>query len=283
MSILHLVGHDGSARGDDALALARALAPQGDVRRIVVHVIELQSPDLTPSDGFLDTLHDAVEARLAPLVASLRPEEELRLIEAPSVAHGLHELAEREHAALVVVGPSHHGRVGLAVLGTVADRLLHGSPCPVARASTGFAAGTRTIDRVLLAYDGSAEAQGALAFAADAARGVGALVDVITVQTPSSHSEYAGTGGLPPALDVEPGRRAAELAALAANGLGHDIVNVMLTPLWPTGEAIVSASGEADLVVCGSRAYGPVRRVLLGSTGHHLLHHATCSVVIVPR
>ncbi len=283
MSTMHLVGHDASTRGDDALALARALAPQGDVQRIVVHVTEELASDLAPSGDYVRRRRTEIEKQLEPLRISLRPGEELRLVEASSDAQGLHELAEQERAALVVVGSSHRGRVGLAVLGTVADRLLHGSPCPLARAGAGFAAGTRKIDRVLLAFDGSTEAQGALAFADGAARAAGARVDVITVQTPSPSFQYAGTAGLAPAVDAEPARRAAELAASAAEGFSHDTVGVVLTPLAPVGAAIVEASGEEDLVVCGSRAYGPLRRVLLGSTGFHVLHHARCSVVIVPR
>jgi nucleotide-binding universal stress UspA family protein len=35
--------------------------------------------------------------------------------------------------------------------------------------------------------------------------------------------------------------------------------------------------------VVGSRRWGPVARLLLGSTGEALLHDARCSALIVPR
>jgi len=38
-----------------------------------------------------------------------------------------------------------------------------------------------------------------------------------------------------------------------------------------------------DLVVCGSRGYGPVRRVLAGSTSRRLLGAARQPVIVVPR
>ena len=40
---------------------------------------------------------------------------------------------------------------------------------------------------------------------------------------------------------------------------------------------------EVDLLVCGSRGYGPVRRVLLGGVLRKLIRRAACPVVVVPR
>ena len=38
-----------------------------------------------------------------------------------------------------------------------------------------------------------------------------------------------------------------------------------------------------DLLVVGSRGYGPLRRVLLGSVSSELMHSAPCPVMVVPR
>ena len=40
---------------------------------------------------------------------------------------------------------------------------------------------------------------------------------------------------------------------------------------------------EFDLLVCGSRGYGPMRRVLLGGVSRKLIRRAACPVVVVPR
>jgi nucleotide-binding universal stress UspA family protein len=40
---------------------------------------------------------------------------------------------------------------------------------------------------------------------------------------------------------------------------------------------------DTDLLVCGSRGYGPARRVLLGGVSSRLLKHARVPVMIVPR
>lgn len=49
------------------------------------------------------------------------------------------------------------------------------------------------------------------------------------------------------------------------------------------GKMLADLSAYADLVVVGSRGYGGVRSILLGSVSNHVVHHANCPVVVVPR
>jgi nucleotide-binding universal stress UspA family protein len=38
-----------------------------------------------------------------------------------------------------------------------------------------------------------------------------------------------------------------------------------------------------DLLVCGSRGYGPLRAVLLGSVSRRITAEARCPVIVIPR
>ena len=40
---------------------------------------------------------------------------------------------------------------------------------------------------------------------------------------------------------------------------------------------------DVDLLVLGSRAYGPIRRALAGSVSSAVVHHAPCPVLVMPR
>jgi nucleotide-binding universal stress UspA family protein len=47
-------------------------------------------------------------------------------------------------------------------------------------------------------------------------------------------------------------------------------------------DALAAASDDLDLLVCGSRGYGPVRTLLLGGTSHALVRKAACPVLVIP-
>ena len=49
------------------------------------------------------------------------------------------------------------------------------------------------------------------------------------------------------------------------------------------GRSSPSRSADLDLLVVGARAYGPVRRLLLGSTSTKLARHAACPLLVAPR
>ncbi|WP_067461207.1 universal stress protein [Actinomadura macra] len=48
-------------------------------------------------------------------------------------------------------------------------------------------------------------------------------------------------------------------------------------------EALFEAADEADLVVVGTRGTGPVAPLALGATSDALLHHAPCTVAVIPQ
>jgi nucleotide-binding universal stress UspA family protein len=58
------------------------------------------------------------------------------------------------------------------------------------------------------------------------------------------------------------------------------LVSVMRSP----AQVFLPVVGrDADLLVCGSRAYGRLRRVLLGGVSSRLLRRAALPLVVVPR
>jgi nucleotide-binding universal stress UspA family protein len=58
--------------------------------------------------------------------------------------------------------------------------------------------------------------------------------------------------------------------------------DVELVPGRPE-QALAESSREVDLLVCGSRGYGPVRTVLLGGVSTSLAHRSAAPLIVVPR
>jgi nucleotide-binding universal stress UspA family protein len=207
-----------------------------------------------------------------------------RVVEGLSPARVLHALSEEEHAAIVVIGSTHRGAIGRVVPGTVAERLLSGAASPVAVAPVGYAESTDPLElRVVgVAYDGSDEAHNALQGAAALARAAGARLRVITVFQRIAFGALSSPGGV--TLESVNDRLGAEMKeqldeAVAAHGDGAEGV-------FATGDAaevLAAQSEELDLMVAGSRGYGPIGAVLLGGTTHRLLMSAACPLVVIPR
>lgn len=196
-----------------------------------------------------------------------------------SPARALHELAVREGAQLLVIGSSDRGPAGRVAPSAVTDRLLHGAPCPVAVAPAGF--GASELPLIGVAFTDTPDGHAALAFADVLAAAATARLRVLTVAPPASPL-VAGTMD---ALAVDTVQRAGEESARRALELGTGAASVTTEGALLAGnpaQALAGASEDLDLLVCGSRGYGPLRTVLLGGTSHALVRRAACPVVVVP-
>ena len=134
-----IVGVDQSEGSNDAITLASSLATITGAQLMLVNVFPYDTrPSRALNAQFEAYLrHDSNEL-LERLSGDLDVPVETRAIPNHSPAHGLHELAEQEDAALIVVGSTHTGRAGRVLPGSTAERLLHGAPCPVAVAPKGY-------------------------------------------------------------------------------------------------------------------------------------------------
>jgi nucleotide-binding universal stress UspA family protein len=201
-----------------------------------------------------------------------------RVLLAGAPAQALHELAEEEEASLIVVGATHHGAIGRAVTGSVGSKLLHGAPCPVLVVPGDVTPGR--FRRIVVAYDEGAQADAALREAERLARLSGARLEVVAVNEPHV---YAG-----PAMvasteldDVLRDELAVRVQQRAGAITGVDVH--VRTVIGSAPLVLTDAAQGADLLVAGSRGYGPLHSVLVGSVSRHLVDHAACPVLVVPR
>ena len=131
-------------------------------------------------------------------------------------------------------------------------------------------------------YDGSPESDAAVAWAARLADSAGGTVRVLSVaEAPQGFSPSISYGINWVAMKPEREEHAKRLVADAVAQLGEGAVGEAVVGM--AGEELVQLSREVDMLVVGSRGYGPVRRTLLGSTSDRLVHDAACPVVVVPR
>ena len=277
-----LIGVDATARSEDAIAFGRQLARATSADLIVASTVPRSAERGSPAH---DDAHATVR-RMSGLLAGVQPERiHTAVIAARSPAQGLHELADADSDAVLVVGSTHTGHLGRVRPGSTGERLLAGAPCPVAVVPYGFRTQRNApIRRIGVAYDGSAEAKNALGAGVAATRALGAELDVITVIPSDVYSAPALMGG--PSVIV--------VAGDVATDIRHDLdetVAALPGDLQTKGvvlegrpwRALAEASDDLDLLFVGSRGYGPLRAVILGGTSGPLLREAHCPVVALPR
>jgi nucleotide-binding universal stress UspA family protein len=274
-----IVAFDGSPRSQDALALAQRVREPDSGELTLACVI-----DETPWHRAPEAVHEEVASMLADARASIPAGIPVRLRSpvAHSAARGLTELAEAEHADLIVVGSSRRGPAGRISLERTAGRLLQGAPCAVAMPPADARGGDR-FRHIGIAYDGSREAESALTAGYAIAASTGAAVTLLYA-LPATE-----IGGVPANAASERAGRKARLEAQdrldAAAAAAPGGVNPRTELLYgPPAHVIADAcDGIVDLLVTGSRGYGPVQRALIGSVSEVLIERAHHPVLVLPR
>lgn len=274
-----LVGFDGSEGGRDALELTRALGVATGADALVVTVIPYG-----PLPVEFSELESDAAAQAEPLLEEAREhleglDVETRGFGGGSPAGVITDLAEREAADLVAVGSPHRGVIGRALIGSVARGLLHGAPCPVVVAPRGYAEQRRGPFRLIgVAYDGTPEARAALHRAQELAEATGAAIRVLTAIAPPV--ALPGVVGYTPVNPPEPDRVLEE--GVKAAGTAIRVEGLCIE--GPPADTLAQACADGiDLLVTGSRGYGPVMRVLAGSVSTQLISKAPCPVLVQPR
>jgi nucleotide-binding universal stress UspA family protein len=137
---------------------------------------------------------------------------------------------------------------------------------------------------ILLAIDGSPDADRALGDAIDLAECANALLTIFSAVPSPPPFTYATPGAAALSDVYEKAREETEAIVREALARVPDSVGVKTVvtddPVKPALIAQIE-EGRHDLVVMGSRGRGAVRSALLGSVSHHVLHHGGVAVLIV--
>jgi nucleotide-binding universal stress UspA family protein len=286
-----LVGYDPHARDAAPVHFAAAAARFTGAPLVVAAVYaDLGGLQTLSSPADIDAElagepHEALD-HLKRTLRAAGTKADCRAVPGRSTARALHDTAEELDAALLVVGSSSHGHHGRLHRGSTGEKLLHGAPCAVTVVPVGWeeGGGLKTIGA---AYVPTPEGREALDGAIVLARGSGALVRVLSAAKPHGYQQTEGGGSMrEPTTFTEVGSALRAHAEDAVEGATADAGDVRIesdVSVQDPGDFLVAASRQVDLLVCGSRGYGPKRAVLLGGVSRRLTTEAHCPVLVLTR
>jgi nucleotide-binding universal stress UspA family protein len=265
------------------VSLAHAISSATGARLVLVGVHH--HPPLPFPDSYAGQ-REALEHELRTVRDELAPDALIHLEADLSPAHALRRVAAAENADLLVVGSRHRRRLQRIVESDQALQVLHGASCAVAVAPDPVAARPE-LHRIGVGIDATPESALALVLARELALRTGAHLSLYAV-VEQSIAGWVGLSPMPSYADAlaelfEDQRAAAQdLLALRVEACGGVAADGDVIVGQPAGELIL-ASESLDLLVLGSRRWGPVRRLALGSTSERVIRHAACPVLVPPR
>lgn len=268
-----IVPLDGSHNSENAVTAAKTLAAFYGARIVLIHVVD---PDDVPSGTDFANARDVFGTYAAELA------------EREGLANASSHTAEgkpaatilryaREHQASVIVLAS-HGRGGFQTMfvGSVADKVARGADCPVMLVPAEREATVR--GPVLIAVDGSDDAETALEAGRALAKHLGAEVALVSAyrMPPPVGVEFSYYS---PSM-VESFREATETylqKTCQGDEKGYAVQG-------PPAQAIVEAADSIDagVVVMTSSGKGLAARLTLGSTTSRVMHSLHRPLLILP-
>jgi nucleotide-binding universal stress UspA family protein len=276
-----VAGYAGDQAGRDSLRLAASLSALFGSELTIVFPYQ---PLFSSVSG--DIAEQRVREDVAALTASVEGLRAPIYHWTPSSwpIHGLHELARFQQAQLIVFGSAREGLTGHLHI-SLMERMVHGAPCAVAVAPAHYADGApRAFSRVGVGFSDTEEGLSALRLARELAARAGGALDVIAgAGLEPALASYALSSPALPEVERQIYEETEASLECATEELGDEVPTRRETISGDPASVLIGRSGELDILVLGSRAYGPVRHVALGSVSARVMREAHCPVLVVPR
>jgi nucleotide-binding universal stress UspA family protein len=276
-----VAGYAGDQAGKDAVRLAASLAVLFGSDLTIVFPYQ---PLLASVSG--DVAEERVRQEVAVLMAGIEGFKAPAYHWTPSSwpIHGLHEMARDEDADLIVFGSAREGLADHLHV-SLMERMVHAAPCAVAVAPAHYADGPPAqFLRVGVGFSSSEEGMCALRLAKElAAHAGGRLYVIAAAGLEPALARYASSSPALPEVERQIYEETKATLDRATQELGDERLLQRETIRGDPPSVLIERSSELDILMLGSRAYGPLRHVLMGSVSARVMREARCPVVVVPR
>jgi nucleotide-binding universal stress UspA family protein len=291
-----LVATDFSPTASAALQWALELARAHRARVVLVHALAppippAASPDfVTLPPDFQDQYRDLALRRLATDVEAARTKgvEVSSDLDIGPASPLVIELATKHGADVIVIGT--RGMTGFRhlLLGSTAERVVHGAAVPVLTVHPGDADKHRRIKTIVVPTDFSDDATLAIRTAERVFGPEDRDSKLVLVHAYHLPVEFTALGAVPmaPRLFADAAEQARERLEQTAKPLretGLRVETVAQEGYPPLVIEEAAREANADLITMGTHGRSGLRHLLLGSTAERVVQHAPCPVLTIRR
>ncbi len=276
-----VVGYAGDQAGRDAVRLAAGLAALLGSEMTVVFPYH---PLLASVSG--DAAEKQVREEVTALTAGIEglASPTYHWTSSSWPIHGLHEMALHGEAELIVLGSA---RAGMAdhLHVSLMERMVHGAPCAVAVAPPHYAEDPPArFLRVGVGFSTAEEGISTLRLARQLAARAGGRLEVIAgAGLEPALAGYAFSSPALPEVERQIYEETKATLERATEDLDDEVPVQRETIRGDPAEVLIERTRELDILMLGSRAYGPLRHALMGSVSARVIRNAHCPVLVVPR
>lgn len=293
-----IVPLDGSQLAEQVLPYGTALARYNDTELLLLRAIPMPREPVPLASGGMLTVDEQLEILRTDAEEYLR--ERAERLDGVDIAVATHvvvgtpadmiaETADSRDAGCVVIAT--HGRSGLSrwALGSVADRVLHLTQCPliIMRPREIHDIDVRTVPalrRILVPLDGSSLAEEALPYAANLARSGQSELYVFRVITLPASGLAGLEAGVIESAYWETAREEADdyLQRVAADLVAEGVQTEYSIGTEPIAEEILSFAerNDIDLIVMTTHAREGLSRIILGSVTDRIIRAGQVPVFV---
>ena len=298
-----LVAIDGSQMADDALSLASQIAKKYSAPVDLVHINTMPSELVDKaSSGFVfhpltsESDKSAIEkkelARAVVLADEAMLLERKKSLERSGIeCKEISVSSDTSNAASEIVRVSGEGKYDLIalgsrgmggaksfLLGSVSKSVVSNSKCSVLVSKIK----SDSVQRILLAYDGSESSNRALAFVTDIAKKFNSTVRLISVISSQMISSEFVVSSAVDRLDEEMRQYANEaVSELKASGVIVEDPKIVGASDISYAIKQEAEAGYYDMIALGNRGWGKVKSFFLGSVASGVLDSAKTNVLVV--
>lgn len=278
-----------------AVRLARKL--DAELRLVRVETAPVAVEPIPGKNPLTITENDWREARLdrlrklEALGAQCRALGEIRVVtalEGGIVNHTLADYAKRNNVDLIIMSSHLRGGIDRIVMGSTTDYLVRNTEIPVLIAKPSLFAGQdqpfKTLDRIVVALDGSTLAEQIIPHVVTLATGLNASVSLVRILTPQTYAqEQIMQPGLP-WWDADIAEATEYLVGIAEN-LGKQGVSarteVLLSDDVANGIMDYAQRIGGDLLAIATSGAGGFKRLVFGSVADEVARSSPTSLLVV--